>query len=82
MKKLILISAFTLLTASVSSAQDYKWAIGGHFSVESGGVSVKHKFNTQNALEVLLLKPEWDDGCIVNVLYQRHVPVISHGFNF
>ena len=81
MKKLIclFVVAIASLTA-VSAQQDYNWGVGIRFGGDLGGVTVKHKFNATDAFEAIVAMP-WKDGVILTVLYQRHIPVIDHGFH-
>lgn len=81
MKKIILLATLALLSASAVSAQNYKWAAGVRIGGEMSGLTVKHKFSAANAIEGILAFP-WDNGFLVTALYERHMPVISDGFNF
>ncbi len=81
MKKLFAILTITMLSLSIASAQDYKWAVGARFGGEMGGATVKYNLDGVNALEGMLASP-WNDGFVGTVLYERHIPVIAEGFHF
>ncbi len=81
MKKLIVAILFAAATVGTSAAQDYNWAAGLRLGGDTGGISVKHKFNPSSGLE-LIGSAYWDNGFMVTGLYERYVPVIGKGFNF
>lgn len=81
MKKAIIFIAATLLTITAVSAQNYKWAGGVRIGGDQVGATVKHKFNSSSAVEAIFSYP-WDNGFNITGLYERHIPVISQGFNF
>ena len=54
MKKLFAILTITMLSLSIASAQDYKWAVGARFGGEMGGATVKYNLDGVNALEGML----------------------------
>ncbi|MCD8072551.1 MAG: hypothetical protein LUE10_05165, partial [Alistipes sp.] len=72
MKKLLFTAALLFLLAGAASAQNYKWATGVRFGGEMGGLTLKHKFDTANALEGILAFP-WKNGFTATVMYERHV---------
>ncbi|MCL2560756.1 MAG: hypothetical protein FWE10_00320 [Rikenellaceae bacterium] len=83
MKKIIclLIAAAAFSTYS-ARAQDYNFAVGVRLGGDTGGASVKFKMNPSDALEGILSVP-WDKGggFLFTLLYERHIPVITHGFH-
>lgn len=81
MKKMLITAVLLLTFAGAAWAQNYKWATGVRFGGEMGGVTLKHKFDTANALEGILAFP-WKDGFTATVMYERHVPIIGEGFEF
>ncbi|MCD7971006.1 MAG: hypothetical protein LUF87_11720 [Alistipes sp.] len=81
MKKCIFTLTLLLFTVLAAGAQNYKWAGGVRFGGATGGVTVKHKFDSANALEGILAFP-WKDGFTATALYERHLPIIGEGFEF
>lgn len=81
MKKLLVLAAVIFMAVSSVSAQNYNWAIGARLGTTMSGVSVKHNLNGANAIEGVLSIP-YNDGFNVLGLYERHIPIISEGFNF
>ncbi len=81
MKKSVLMIVFAIASFTVASAQDYNWGVGVRLGGETGGASVKYKFNSVNALEGIFSTP-WKSGLMFTALYERYIPVIDRGFHF
>lgn len=81
MKKILALTALLCLAVTLVSAQNYNWAIGARLGTTMSGVSVKHNLNASNAIEGVLSVP-YNNGFNVLGLYERHIPIISEGFNF
>lgn len=81
MKKIIALVFTAFLAITAVSAQNYKWAGGFRIGGDLVGMTVKHKMNSQSAIEGIFSYP-WKNGFTVTGLYERHIPVISQGFSF
>lgn len=80
MKKLILTLLIATASVGAAQAQDYNWAVGLRMGGDTGGLSVKHRFNHAAALEGIA-SAFWDNGLMVTLLYERYIPVIGQGWN-
>lgn len=81
MKKIVCCLAIAIASLTVVSAQDYNWGVGVRLGGETGGASVKYKFNSVSTIEGIL-GAYWSNGFTVTALYERYVPVIGQGFHF
>ena len=78
MRKILLIAASLIMAIGSLSAQDYNFAVGMRAGFTTIGPSVKVKFDQKNAVEIM---SGLTNGVNFNVLYERHMPIISKGFN-
>lgn len=79
MRKLIVIAVLILSMGTVAKAQDYNVGVGVRGGAIASGVSVKGFIDGANAIEGIM---SFTNGFNVYALYERHIPVITNGFNF
>lgn len=81
MRKFIAIVIATVISISALSAQGYKWGAGIRAGGHMSGVSLQYNIDGVNGVEGILSIP-YKGGFTATALYERFVPVISHGFYF